>query len=146
VNTTPESLDLYRLFEQLEQARGSHATMEVSSHALALGRVYGVNFHTAVFTNLTRDHLDFHHTMEEYFAAKSLLFQPEAAAPPRWAVINHDDSYGREIPTSAETHVVRYGFDEGATLRASGTEMDFEGLRFTIDYEGRRIPISSPLV
>ena len=146
VNTTPESLDLYRLFEQLEHAHGSHATMEVSSHALALGRVYGVDFHTAVFTNLTRDHLDFHHTMEDYFAAKTLLFQPEAAAPPRWAVINRDDSYGREIPTSPETRVVHYGFDEGATLRASGMEMDFEGLRFNIDYEGRRIPISSPLV
>jgi len=77
VNTTPESLDLYRLFHELEQAGGSHATMEVSSHALALGRVYGMAFHTAVFTNLTRDHLDFHHTMEEYFAAKRLLFAPE---------------------------------------------------------------------
>ena len=54
--------------------------MEVSSHALALGRVYGITFHTAVFTNLTRDHLDFHHTMEEYFAAKRLLFAPDGAA------------------------------------------------------------------
>lgn len=150
VNTTPESLDLYRLFHQLEQSGGSHATMEVSSHALALGRVYGIDFHTAVFTNLTRDHLDFHHTMEEYFAAKSLLFQPEtslgSAPPPRWAVINHDDPYGRRIPISPDTRVVSYGFDEGATLRASGMQMDFEGLRFTIEHEGARIPIRSPLV
>ena len=70
VNTTPESLDLYRIFHELERAGGTHVTMEVSSHALALGRVYGVTFHTAVFTNLTRDHLDFHQTMENYFAAK----------------------------------------------------------------------------
>src|SRR5690349_18033415 len=97
VNTTPESLDLYRLFHELEQMGGSHATMEVSSHALALGRVYGIAFHTAVFTNLTRDHLDFHKTMEDYFAAKRMLFVPEGAPPPRYAVINHDDSYGREI-------------------------------------------------
>ena len=82
VNTTPESLDLYRMFHELEQAGGTHATMEVSSHALALGRVYGITFHTAVFTNLTRDHLDFHHTMEDYFAAKQLLFQPRGADPP----------------------------------------------------------------
>ena len=83
VNTTPESLDLYRLFHELEQAGGTHVTMEVSSHALALGRVYGITFHTAVFTNLTRDHLDFHHTMEQYFAAKQLLFAPEGAPAPR---------------------------------------------------------------
>ena len=83
VNTTPESLDLYRLFHELEQAGGTHVTMEVSSHALALGRVYGITFHTAVFTNLTRDHLDFHHTMEDYFAAKRLLFAPEGTARAR---------------------------------------------------------------
>jgi UDP-N-acetylmuramoyl-L-alanyl-D-glutamate--2,6-diaminopimelate ligase len=65
VNTTPESLDLFRLFHELEEKGGTHATMEVSSHALALGRVYGMTFHTAVFTNLTRDHLDFHKTMED---------------------------------------------------------------------------------
>lgn len=146
INTTPESLDLYRLFEKLERAGGSHATMEVSSHALALGRVYGIRFHTAVFTNLTRDHLDFHHTMEDYFAAKTLLFRPQAASPPLWAIINQDDSYGREIRTLPETQVVRYGFNDGATLRASGMEMDFNGLRFTIEYGGERIPISSALV
>ena len=77
VNTTPESLDLFELFARLEKAGGTHATMETSSHALALGRVYGIQFHTAVFTNLTRDHLDFHNTMEEYFAAKQLLFTGE---------------------------------------------------------------------
>lgn len=146
VNTTPESLDLYRLFQKLEQAGGSHATLEVSSHALALGRVHGIVFHTAVFTNLTRDHLDFHHTMEDYFAAKTMLFRPEGANPPRWAAINQDDPHGREIRASPETRVVRYGFDEGATLRASGMRMSFEGLRFTLEYGGETIAISSPLV
>ena len=91
VNTTPESLDLYRMLHELEQRGGSHATMEVSSHALALERVAGIAFHTAVFTNLTRDHLDFHSSMDTYFAAKKLLFAPRNAPPPRWAVINHDD-------------------------------------------------------
>jgi UDP-N-acetylmuramoyl-L-alanyl-D-glutamate--2,6-diaminopimelate ligase len=144
INTTPESLDLYRLFEELEQAGGTHLTMEVSSHALALGRVYGIPFHTAVFTNLTRDHLDFHHTMEDYFAAKRLLFAPEGTTAPDWAVINFDDQYGRQIGPAP--HTLRYGFDEGADLRALSLEMNFEGLRFTVQHGGERVQLTSPLV
>jgi UDP-N-acetylmuramoyl-L-alanyl-D-glutamate--2,6-diaminopimelate ligase len=144
VNTTPESLDLYRLFQELQQAGGTHATMEVSSHALALGRVYGIPFHTAVFTNLTRDHLDFHHTMEDYFAAKRLLFAPEGTAAPGWAVINTDDPYGRQIPPAP--HTLRYGFEEGADLRGSSLEMNFYGLRFTVQHGAQRVQLSSPLV
>jgi UDP-N-acetylmuramoyl-L-alanyl-D-glutamate--2,6-diaminopimelate ligase len=144
VNTTPESLDLYRMFQELEQAGGSHATMEVSSHALALGRVYGMTFHTAVFTNLTRDHLDFHHTMEQYFAAKKLLFAPEGAAAPSWAVINFDDPYGRKIPPAP--HTLRYGFEPGADLRALSLEMNFDGLRFTVQHGTERVQLTSPLV
>src|SRR5580700_9753866 len=144
VNTTPESLDLYRLFEELEQAGGTHVTMEVSSHALALGRVYGITFHTAVFTNLTRDHLDFHHTMEEYFAAKRLLFAPAGTTAPGWAVINSDDPYSRQIP--AAPHTLRYGFEAGADLRGSSLEMNFDGLRFTVEQGGERVQLTSPLV
>jgi UDP-N-acetylmuramoyl-L-alanyl-D-glutamate--2,6-diaminopimelate ligase len=144
INTTPESLDLYRLFQELEQAGGTHATMEVSSHALALGRVYGITFHTAVFTNLTRDHLDFHHTMEEYFAAKRLLFAPEGTTAPQWTVINFDDPYGRQITPAP--HTLRYGFEDGADLRGSSLEMNFDGLRFTVEHAGARIQLTSPLV
>ena len=139
VNTTPESLDLYRMFHELEQRGGTHATMEVSSHALALDRVFGITFHTAVFTNLTRDHLDFHGDMDSYFAAKRRLF-----VSPRWAVINHDDPYGRKIETGAVT--IRYGFEEGADLRATGVEMSFEGLRFTVEYRGQEVQLRSPLM
>jgi len=146
VNTTPESLDLYRIFHELEQIGGGAATMEVSSHALALERVYGMTFHTAVFTNLTRDHLDFHKTMEDYFAAKVLLFQPRAGSAPRAAVINWDDPYGREIPAAPGMQTIRYGFDPGADLRASELEMDFSGLRFTVEFGNRRIRLASPLV
>ncbi len=144
VNTTPESLDLYRILHELEQLGGTHATMEVSSHALALGRVYGVTFHTAVFTNLTRDHLDFHHTMENYFAAKRLLFAPEGARPPSWSVINHDDPRGREI--NAEGEVLRYGFEAGADLKGSELEMNFEGLRLSVEHRDQKIRLASPLV
>ncbi len=145
VNTTPESLDLYRMFQELEQAGGTHATMEVSSHALALGRVYGITFHTAVFTNLSRDHLDFHHTMERYFAAKQLLFAPQGgSAAPSWAVINFDDPYGRQLGPAP--HTLRYGFEDGADLRALSLEMNFDGLRFTVQHGAERVQLSSPLV
>jgi len=138
VNTTPESLDLFRIFQELESIGGTHATMEVSSHALALGRVHGIHFHTAVFTNLTRDHLDFHGTMEAYFQAKRLLF-----AEPNVAVINTDDEYGRRIHPRPQT--ITYGFEKGADLRASGLEMTFSGLQFTAHYAGESIPLTSPL-
>ncbi len=143
VNTTPESLDLYRMFHELEQRGGTFATMEVSSHALALDRVFGIDFHTAVFTNLTRDHLDFHSSMDTYFAAKKLLFAPQGAPAPRCAVINHDDPRGAEIPGE---HAIRYGFNEGANLKASALEMSFEGLRFTVEYRGQKVRLRSPLM
>ena len=94
-NTTPESLDIMRFAAELEARGGTHLIAEVSSHALALGRVHGFQFHTAVFTNLTRDHLDFHGTMEEYGAAKRRLF---AGRPgPRWAVLNADDPVSKTM-------------------------------------------------
>ncbi len=139
-NTTPESLDLMRFAEELSRRGGSHLTMEVSSHALALGRVHGIRFHTAVFTNLTRDHLDFHHTMDEYAAAKGLLF-----AAPQWAVLNADDPASAQM-TGGANRVLWYGLSSGAQLRAENITSGFEGLRFEIAYEGARQPIESPLI
>ena len=89
VNTTPDSVDLFRIFRELVDLGGTHAVMETSSHALELGRVHGLRYHTAVFTNLTQDHLDFHGTMEAYFQSKCRLFES-----PSFAVINHDDATG----------------------------------------------------
>ena len=101
----------YRIFAELEQAGGTHATMEVSSHALALGRVYGLHFHTAVFTNLTRDHLDFHGTMEEYFAAKQLLFDGAARRLRRSPSLNRDDDMAarRIAPADARSTGTAWG-------------------------------------
>ncbi len=82
VNTTPESLDLFAMFAELERLGGTHVTLEASSHALDLARIYAMTVHTAGFTNFTRDHLDYHHTMEAYFAAKQLLFKPRSGPPP----------------------------------------------------------------
>lgn len=145
VNTTPESVDLFELFAQLEREGGSHATMEVSSHALALGRVYAIQFHTAVWTNLTRDHLDFHRSMEEYFAAKQQLFVSEGAAGPRFAVVNHDDVRGRSLRTKPDTEVLTYGLEDGAAVRALRITSGFEGLHFEVQYNGRGYPVESPL-
>ena len=145
VNTTPESLDLLRILVQLESMGGTHATMEVSSHALALGRVYGLHFHTAIFTNLTRDHLDFHSTMEHYFQAKRLLFEGSGAPPPRFAVLNRDDAYASRIPV-AGTEVFWYGLGEGATVRATGISSTIEGLRFDVQYGRTRLPLQSSLM
>jgi UDP-N-acetylmuramoyl-L-alanyl-D-glutamate--2,6-diaminopimelate ligase len=95
--TTPESLDLQRLFYRMLQDGVSHVVMEVSSHALALGRIAGCAFRTGVFTNLSQDHLDFHSTMEQYFAAKKLLFSSYLDPHLSVAVVNEDDDYGRRI-------------------------------------------------
>src|SRR5229473_7782385 len=127
VNTTPESLDLFRLFADLEKMGGTFATMEVSSHALALGRVYGMQFHTAVFTNLTRDHLDFHRTMDEYFTAKQMLFTGAGAPAPPFAVINRDDAYGARIQMGKDSQVLWYGLGKDATVRARHISSSFDG-------------------
>jgi UDP-N-acetylmuramoyl-L-alanyl-D-glutamate--2,6-diaminopimelate ligase len=146
VNTTPESLELVRIFDELERAGGTRATMEVSSHALALGRVYGLLFHTAVFTNLTRDHLDFHGTMEEYFAAKQLLFTGAGAPAPPFAVLNSDDEYARRIAVPAGTEVLWYGFGPEANLRARHISSGFQGLKFEVQSGRQRFQVESPLI
>ena len=146
VNTTPESLDLYKLLAELEGMGGTFATMEASSHALALGRVYGMHFHTAVFTNLTRDHLDFHQTMENYFAAKQMLFAGTGAPPPPFAVINRDDPYGPKIQTGPDSKILWYGLGKDATVRARHISSSFEGLHFEVQAEGTRFPVQSPLI
>jgi UDP-N-acetylmuramoyl-L-alanyl-D-glutamate--2,6-diaminopimelate ligase len=145
VNTTPDSLDLLRLFREMLNAGVSYCTMEVSSHALSLGRVYGLDFHTAVFTNLTRDHLDHHGTMQEYFLAKQLLFQGAGGERPQWAVVNRDDERGRKLWLAPETRTLTYGIEAGAEVRATGIEMGFEGLRFDVDHPGGRTRIESAL-
>lgn len=146
INTTPESLDLFQMFSELERLGGTHVTMETSSHALSLGRVHGVQFETAVFTNLTRDHLDFHGDMKAYLEAKQQLFTSGASRPPRFAVLNHDDQYASAIRTKPQTEVVTYGLGEGASARAQRVTTGFDGLHFEIHHGGETHLIESPLV
>jgi UDP-N-acetylmuramoyl-L-alanyl-D-glutamate--2,6-diaminopimelate ligase len=143
-NTTPESLDTMQFAAELKERGGSHLVAEISSHALALGRVYGFHFHAAVFTNLTRDHLDFHHTMEEYAAAKRLLFAPEDAPAPAWAVLNRGDVASAAM-VNEQSHVLWYGLSSEAQLHADHVRTSFDGLRFDLCYEGARQPVESRL-
>ncbi len=143
-NTTPESLDTMAFAAELEERGGSHLVAEVSSHALALGRVYGFHFHTAVFTNLTRDHLDFHRTMEAYAGAKKLLFWPQGAPAPAWSVLNRGDEASTAM-VNEQSHVLWYGLSGDAALRAENVRTGFEGLRFEICYDGVKQPVESAL-
>lgn len=145
-NTTPESLDLIRIFDELLQRGGSHATFEVSSHALELRRVFGLRFHTVVFTNLTRDHLDFHGTMESYAAAKQRLFEGAGGPAPEYAVIHHGDAWGRKWEKLAGFELLSYGLNNGAAITASKIVADFDGLRFTAATPSGPIPIRSALL
>ncbi|MFM2123652.1 MAG: hypothetical protein RL328_103 [Acidobacteriota bacterium] len=143
-NTTPESLDLARLAAAVSDMGGTHLISEVSSHALELGRVDGFFFHTAVFTNLTRDHLDFHKSMESYTAAKRLLFVPKSGPAPEWAVLNAEDPAAKEMEPGPPVNVIWYGGD--APLHAEGIRSGFDGLRFDLVWKGERQAIRSPLV
>jgi UDP-N-acetylmuramoyl-L-alanyl-D-glutamate--2,6-diaminopimelate ligase len=143
-NTTPESLEIMRFAAELEQKGGSYLVSEISSHALALGRVYGFHFHTAVSTNLTRDHLDFHRTMEEYAAAKRLLFSPVDAPAPAWAVLNRGDSASATLGNE-RSRVLWYGLSGDAQLRAENIASSFDGLHLDLCYEGARQPMESAL-
>jgi UDP-N-acetylmuramoyl-L-alanyl-D-glutamate--2,6-diaminopimelate ligase len=147
-NTTPESLDLHRMLAELDAMTGDAkaATMEVSSHALALGRVYALQFHTAVFTNLTQDHLDFHVTMEDYFAAKQLLFTGYGAPPPRYAVINRDDPHSRRLVPPNTSETLSYGLGSESMVRARHIHSGLTGLRFDVGYDKIRFEIRSPLI
>ena len=147
-HTTPESLELNQIFSQAFAAGATDAVMEVSSHALEQGRVWGIPYDVAVFTNLTRDHLDYHKDMEAYFAAKSLLFQGSGARPPRVAVINADDPYGRLLlKTSHGTseQVIGYGIVDGE-FRASNIDLQPTRTRFDLITPVGTVPMASKLI
>jgi len=144
-NTTPESLDLQQMFAEVRDAGGTHVTLEASSHALAMERLHGCHFAVAIFTNLTRDHLDYHKTFEEYFAAKRRLFEGTGAGAPDVAVINIDDSYGAEL-TGLARRTLAYGFSEAADLKPKKLSLSFQGLAFTAETPAGSIDIRSPLV
>jgi UDP-N-acetylmuramoyl-L-alanyl-D-glutamate--2,6-diaminopimelate ligase len=140
-HTTPESLELNQIFAQAVQGGATHAVMEVSSHALAQERVWGIPYEVAVFTNLTRDHLDYHQDMASYFSAKSMLFRGCGTRPPRFAVLNADDEYGRALAQTgkeASEQAFLYGIRAG-DFRATHVDLRPDGTSFElITPEGAR--------
>lgn len=139
--TTPEAVDLQRLFRRMRDGGDTHAVMEVSSHALALHRADACDFDVAVFTNLTRDHLDFHGDMEHYLAAKARLFEmlgADAAGPKgaRGAVINADDPAAARIRETCRVPVLTYALEGGADLRAEDVDLRLDGASFTVRHPG----------
>jgi UDP-N-acetylmuramoyl-L-alanyl-D-glutamate--2,6-diaminopimelate ligase len=143
--TTPESLDLQRFFAEIVRGGGTHAVLESSSHALALDRVWGCHFAAAIFSNLTRDHLDFHRTMENYFAAKRRLFEGTGAGPARWGIVNIDDPYGQQLRNVAE-RTMTYGLATGAQVTAKKFALALRGLDFIADTPMGKVEVRSALV
>lgn len=143
--TTPESYDLQQFLAQVRDASGSHAVFEVSSHALALDRVWGCPFAVAMFSNITRDHLDYHKTLENYFAAKRRLFEGTGAGVPTVGVINTDDPRGRELVGLAG-RTLTYGLEGSPDISASSVRLSFRGLEFTAQTPAGKLAVHSPLV
>lgn len=138
--TTPESCDVYRLLRQMADAGCRYGVMEVSSHALALERVRGITFRVGAFTNLTRDHLDFHRTMEDYCDAKAQLFRQCEAA-----VCNGDDPWTPRLLQECACPVLRYGTGDSSRLRGENLRLTARSVAFDALLDGRRIPVTVPI-
>lgn len=140
--TTPEAPLLQEILADLVKRGAGAVAMEASSHALAQGRVDGCRFHGAVFTNLTRDHLDFHGTMEEYLRAKSRLFQGISGSKPRFAVLNADDPAYPALCRSTTVPVVSYGLRAPADVRVAGRiRQSLQGQDFHLQTRGGQVKI-----
>jgi UDP-N-acetylmuramyl-tripeptide synthetase len=143
--TTPESSDLQALFRQMADEGCTHAVLEVSSHSLTLKRVHGCFFQVAVFTNLTRDHLDFHGDMDRYFEAKRVLFDTLLRAGGH-AIINLDDDRAAELIRASRGHVWTYSLQQPADLRAREVSLSLEGTRFVADTPAGSFAVAAPLI
>ncbi len=146
LNTTPESLDLLSYFSHLVDAGGKAAVLEVSSHALAQERVWGFRFAAAVFTNLTRDHLDYHKDFESYFAAKRRLFEGLGTPPPELGVINLDDPWGVRLLDVRQTRQVTYGLNSAAQIKVKHFTQGPSGVHATLMTPEGKLEVESSLV
>lgn len=149
-NTTPDALTLQESFHQMVENKVDTVVMEVSSHALHMGRVFGCDFDVAVFTNLSQDHLDYHKTMEEYQFAKSLLFSSLGntynLTKPKYAVLNADDASSDFFRRATAAQVVTYGIHEKCDMMAKNVVTTAKGTSFDLMYDDKCIPIQLKLV
>ncbi len=144
-NTTPESVDLQGFLAEIRDAGGKYAVLEASSHSLAMDRLWGCHFQAAVFTNLTREHMDFHETFEDYFAAKRRLFADTGAGAPEVAVLNADDEFGKRLVRLAKK-TVTYGLESDAGVTTKKFQLTFDGLTFTAHTPNGKVHVVSRLV
>jgi UDP-N-acetylmuramoyl-L-alanyl-D-glutamate--2,6-diaminopimelate ligase len=146
--TTPESLDLYGMLAQMRDAGCRQAVMEVSSHGIDQKRILGMHFGAVVFTNLTRDHLDYHKSLDAYFEVKARLFAGGTGAMPKVAVVNLDDPYGRELAARIPAGVRRVTFGEHleADVRAEALGLEFRRTSFRLVWPGGTAMVESPLI
>jgi UDP-N-acetylmuramoyl-L-alanyl-D-glutamate--2,6-diaminopimelate ligase len=145
-HTTPESSDLMKFFHQAVDQGCTHGTLEVSSIALSLKRVFGSRFAVGVFMNLTHEHLDFHNDMESYFQAKTLLFAPENGNHLEAAVINTDDVYGQRLARELNLPVITFGFNNSTDIRVLRWESRANDSDLILRTPAGEIPIHSQLV
>ncbi len=148
--TTPESLDIQRMMSEMVRARVTHLILEVSSHALSMKRADGCHFDGALFTNLGRDHLDYHRTLEAYAQSKRRLFDvllPVSAKKEKFQVINQDDSIGRTIPDHEGVTTYRYGLTETPQgIGVQWMEMDESGIKAELSTPVGSLSVKSPLL
>jgi UDP-N-acetylmuramoyl-L-alanyl-D-glutamate--2,6-diaminopimelate ligase len=149
-NTTPESLVLQKTFKQMVDENVEVAIMEVSSHALHMGRVHGCDYDVAVFTNLTQDHLDYHRTMDEYRLAKGLLFAQLGNRfeheRPKFAVLNNDDPASEQYKRMTAATVITYGIDKESDIMAEEIEMTPSGTVFRLVTPHETVRIKTKLI
>jgi UDP-N-acetylmuramoyl-L-alanyl-D-glutamate--2,6-diaminopimelate ligase len=143
--TTPDAVVLHEWFAKMVDAGVHHAVMEVSSHALALKRTYGIRFAAAVFTNLSREHFDFHKDFEDYFAAKRILFD-QIDRTRKTAIVNIDDEYGRRLANELGDAVITFGLGESAHIRPDGLKPDVNGLRGDVTTPLGKVRVESELL
>ena len=146
-HTTPEPLELNQILARALARGATEAVMEVSSHALAQGRVFGIPFDVAVFSNLTQDHLDYHKTMEQYFAAKRILFEGCGTEAPRCAIVNIDDEHGRKLAefSRGRSQLLTYGLEQG-DFHVERMEMTAHGNSFSLRTPQGVVELRSPMI
>ena len=149
--TTPESLDIFGMLGQMRDAGCRQAVMEVSSHGIDQQRVAGLQFGAVIFTNLTRDHLDYHKTLDAYFEVKSRLFTGETGAKPKVAVVNIDDPFGEKLVARLQSEVpdvrvITFGENPAALVRAEAAQLNFKNTLFRLVWPQGEAMVDSPLI
>ena len=143
-NTTPGPVELQALLARMRESGVEYVAMEVSSHALDQGRTEGIDFHSAIFTNLTQDHLDYHRDVKQYFLAKSKLFT--CLKKEAFAIVNTDDPYGKKLKSLTRAEVITYGIAQKADVMANGIKLGVGGSAFFLKTARIKIPMRTQLI